>query len=611
MNATETHAANITFPAFEHLGFLDKAAYAIPYYAYKSRVWNYIDPDVLPFALSICTATFCVIAGSYATLSKPANALDPNVEVESELWDPSDRDDSRYIHTNASDLEFLNGTSIDFKQAVAMPVMSAGALYGLYYCLQNIDVTKLVYYLNWYLLIVSLTSNYSVSDFAITYLVRTILFWLRLPGNSLSVFTRYKATLSVDEKSDTFPLGQLEQVSASSFPNKTLEWFDGLKTHLASENVEILHPTSIPVINQKFNFVFDLKFFLLVPISIFLLTLYYLHNPALNNAYPFDTTNWLLANVMGINFAIFGIRVTRLSNFKVATGLLIALFFYDIYFVFGTKVMVTVATGIDIPIKIVYPRQPSYFATIGDLVFGSEGFKYWDVPTSLLGLGDIVIPGAFISACLRFDLYRHHQLHTSAFHHLRSFQKPYFYCAIVCYICSLTVTVVVLKIFGVGQPALLYIVPSLLLGVYGTGLAKGELKDLWGYSEHIEEYKPESDKNLEESDEEYVNESDDSYDEWEDRVESERAAAFNEVETDSDDIEVLASDLKRPVSRSLITYEFADSEDEDDDTFIIDGDEDEEELFIHYAMVSNEEIAILAKDRLTEPRAWYSDEEDN
>ena len=83
------------------------------------------------------------------------------------------------------------------------------------------------------------------------------------------------------------------------------------------------------------------------------------------------------------------------------------------------------------------------------------------------------------------------------------------------------------------------------------------------------------------------------------------------METDSDDIEVLASDLKRPVSRSLITYEFADSEDEDDDTFIIDGDEDEEELFIHYAMVSNEEIAILAKDRLTEPRAWYSDEEDN
>ena len=63
------------------------------------------------------------------------------------------------------------------------------------------------------------------------------------------------------------------------------------------------------------------------------------------------------------------------------------LFFYDIFFVFGTDVMVTVATSIDAPIKLQFPK---------DLT--SDPPKY-----SILGLGDIVIPGIFVSLCLRFD----------------------------------------------------------------------------------------------------------------------------------------------------------------------------------------------------------------
>ena len=40
------------------------------------------------------------------------------------------------------------------------------------------------------------------------------------------------------------------------------------------------------------------------------------------------------------------------NSFKVGAALLIGLFFYDIYFVFGTDVMMTVATKIDAPVKI-------------------------------------------------------------------------------------------------------------------------------------------------------------------------------------------------------------------------------------------------------------------
>ena len=49
--------------------------------------------------------------------------------------------------------------------------------------------------------------------------------------------------------------------------------------------------------------------------------------------------------------------------------------------------MVTVATSIDAPIKLQFPKDLSI-----------DPPKY-----SILGLGDIVIPGIFVSLCLRFD----------------------------------------------------------------------------------------------------------------------------------------------------------------------------------------------------------------
>ena len=70
--------------------------------------------------------------------------------------------------------------------------------------------------------------------------------------------------------------------------------------------------------------------------------------------------------------------------------LLILLFFYDIFFVFGTDVMLTVAKGIEGPIKLMFPKNYS---------------TALDKPQySILGLGDIVIPGAFVSMCLRYDI---------------------------------------------------------------------------------------------------------------------------------------------------------------------------------------------------------------
>lgn len=68
--------------------------------------------------------------------------------------------------------------------------------------------------------------------------------------------------------------------------------------------------------------------------------------------------------------------------------MLCGLFVYDIFWVFGTDVMVTVAKNINGPIKLMFPKNV--------LEDPSD--------CSILGLGDIVIPGIFMALCLRFDI---------------------------------------------------------------------------------------------------------------------------------------------------------------------------------------------------------------
>ena len=52
--------------------------------------------------------------------------------------------------------------------------------------------------------------------------------------------------------------------------------------------------------------------------------------------------------------------------------------------------MLTVAKSIDAPIKILFPTD-----------WSADPAKF-----SLLGLGDIVIPGIFMAMCLRYDILR-------------------------------------------------------------------------------------------------------------------------------------------------------------------------------------------------------------
>lgn len=99
--------------------------------------------------------------------------------------------------------------------------------------------------------------------------------------------------------------------------------------------------------------------------------------------------------------------------------------------------MVKVATSLDAPIKILWPKSLIFSTT--------RGF-------TMLGLGDIVVPGLFISLALRYDLSRSSHKEPS-----QAFAKPYFVAALTGYIFGLATTMAVMHIFGAAQPALLYL----------------------------------------------------------------------------------------------------------------------------------------------------------
>lgn len=183
--------------------------------------------------------------------------------------------------------------------------------------------------------------------------------------------------------------------------------------------------------------------------------------------------------------------------------------------------MITVATTLEVPIK---------------LTFEAASRK------SILGLGDIVIPGMVIGWALRLDLWLHyvrkvkyestdltivekdassgdivkrsetkHKEVKARYMDAKNkwgdglwtreslflsrpsqlpvelaasrFRKTYFHAAMVGYALGMGVTLAMLLVFKHGQPALLYLVPGVLGSLVLTALARGEWKDMWKYTE--------------------------------------------------------------------------------------------------------------------------------
>lgn len=183
--------------------------------------------------------------------------------------------------------------------------------------------------------------------------------------------------------------------------------------------------------------------------------------------------------------------------------------------------MVTVATSLDVPIKLMFPRPAP-----ADDPSGKPSH-------AMLGLGDVVLPGLMVGLALRFDLYlfylrrqkrtpaikegEAHVVEKPQYHSLAgrwsdyfwshsltgrplwstaaaqdskpeapfTFPKTYFKASLVGYVLGLLVTLGVMMIWNHAQPALLYLVPGVLGSLWLTALARGELNLMWNYTEDV------------------------------------------------------------------------------------------------------------------------------
>jgi len=171
------------------------------------------------------------------------------------------------------------------------------------------------------------------------------------------------------------------------------------------------------------------------------------------------TKHWIANNILGLSFSVQGIALLSLGSYKVGCILLGGLFFYDIFWVFGTDVMVTVAKSFDAPIKLVFPKN----------IFAEK------LEFSMLGLGDIVIPGIFVALLLRFDAKRAANKNR--------YSKTYFNVCFIAYFLGLVTTLVVMHTFRAAQPALLYLVPACIGSSFFLAVLRGELTQLLAYSE--------------------------------------------------------------------------------------------------------------------------------
>lgn len=166
---------------------------------------------------------------------------------------------------------------------------------------------------------------------------------------------------------------------------------------------------------------------------------------------------FIMQDILGAAILIMMQRVTRMASIKIASILLVSAFLYDIFWVFlspfffKSSVMISVATGGNtgemVPMLLAFPRFNDIF----------RGF-------SLIGLGDLALPGLFITFTFRFDAFS---------------ETSYSKVAMFGYAVGLILTSVAVSLMQMGQPALLYLVPCTLGLVSLIAWRKRHLASMW------------------------------------------------------------------------------------------------------------------------------------
>uniref|UniRef100_A0A667YJQ9 Signal peptide peptidase-like 2B n=1 Tax=Myripristis murdjan TaxID=586833 RepID=A0A667YJQ9_9TELE len=181
-----------------------------------------------------------------------------------------------------------------------------------------------------------------------------------------------------------------------------------------------------------------------------------------------DQWAWVLQDALGIAFCLYMLKTIRLPTFKTAghTVMYMYLFRVSAYFPAfpsqsGESIMVEVAAGPSdssphekLPMVLKVPR------------LNSSPLALCDRPFSLLGFGDVLVPGLLVAYCHRFDI-------------LMQSSRIYFVACTIAYGIGLLITFVALALMQKGQPALLYLVPCTLLTSLAVAIWRRELPQFW------------------------------------------------------------------------------------------------------------------------------------
>ena len=402
-------------------------------------------PSLVVYPHVLISALLPIYAGAHASLSRPSSAAKAPVK---------DGDD----HHDGPEEPKRRAAGLEPMDALFLPLMSGLTLTGLYFLIKWLDDPAVLNkFLNWYCVVVGVWS--------VTQMIR----------DTMGVFDSFVYPQIRDKdgresKQILPPPGPLPLLSASPLSTRISN---------AMRNLRELPSQRLDVRIYIHNFVqarFKIGEQEVTSLFLAVVALAY---------FNFIAKPWWLTNLIGFAFAYTTLHIMSPTTSWTGTLLLAALFVYDIYFVFYTPLMVTVATQLDIPVKLIFPRPSRPFENPSKRAF------------SMLGLGDVVLPGMMIGFALRFDLYLFYlrqqtqrtikdsesevtkaiwhpatggwgeRFWTSRDELLKSkqfqgvlFPKTYFRASIIGYIIGMLCSFGVMEVYRNAQPALLYLVPG-------------------------------------------------------------------------------------------------------------------------------------------------------
>ncbi|KAK5949344.1 hypothetical protein OHC33_009697 [Knufia fluminis] len=504
-------------------GFLEGALDRVIHETHKTK-------PLLPLYLHlILSSIFPIFIAAHASLRRPSSAAPVKKNKKSRRITDQDSDTEE---ESSSPIETLTTTD-----AILFPILAGGTLTGLYVTIKWLEDPSILnkilgYYFNW---IGTFFTFKLVRDGL--YLIRSLVFPTQ--------FSRGGTVYKYNATSDSFDVtgnngATLEDVNtAGAFgrPFRALPFLAKARRRLYYKATCTLNMRK-PLSSSKISFSITALDIVAALISALLsFTSVYL-----------GKTPWYLTNLQGFSFCYGSLQFMTPGTSATGSLLLSLLFFYDIYMVFYTPMMVTVATKLEVPIKLLFPRPDDGTCPkpIGALPGSEEMEQYLKClakkrTMAMLGLGDIVVPGIMIAFALRFDLYRFYlkmkqqgkagATEASEERHgkdqkarptytpargmwaerfytaktlwspalkAKSFPKPYFKATMVGYVLGMIATLLVMQVWQHAQPALLYLVPGVLISFWGMALSKREIKLLWNYDEAEEdkekEKKEEADK---------------------------------------------------------------------------------------------------------------------